>query len=646
MPGRHLLVGLVQTSVIDDPDANLARTLELVRTALDRGARIVCLQELFRVPYFPRQRGIDVEAYLEAIPGSSTQAFAELAREYDAVIVVPIYELGGDGARYNTAVVVGPNGILEPNYRKVHIPHDPNFWEQDYFAPGPRFVVHDTPFCRLAVLICYDQWFPEAARAAALIGAELLLYPTAIGRVAGDGEPFEGDWQQAWETIQRSHAIANSVHLAAVNRVGTEGVLRFWGGSFVADAFGNVLARAGEDEDVLVVEIDLAMNARIREGWGFLANRRPDTYGVLQAGSGLASANPVPAIPAALGYRMPAEWEPHAACWLAWPHDPLTFSDLEGVEQCYTEIILALHRSERIELLVLDEQMERRVRTLLVDAGVDVDCVGFHPFDYADVWMRDYGPTVLLHRDGRRRLLVGWHFDAWGGKYEALAGDTVVPAFVRSVLGLPIVRPGITLEGGSIDVNGEGTVLVTEQCLLNQNRNPHLRRGAIEGYLRAYLGVWNIIWLGNGVVGDDTDGHIDDIARFVDERTVLCAVEENPQDENYPFLKDNLLRLQNARNQDDLPLRVVPLPMPGPVMLDGLRLPASYANFYIGNSTVIVPVFADPNDARALEIIASVFPDREVIGIDCRALVAGLGAIHCISQQEPSTCALRYDARE
>ena len=632
MTERPLLIGLVQLAVGPNLEENLLRTVELVSSALNRGAQVVCLQELFRIPYIPRERGVDPAPYLETVPGPSTDALQVLAEKHGAVIIVPIFEAGDDGRRYNTAVILGPGGMLHPVYRKVHVPHDPNFWEQDYFASGERFVVYDTPFCRLGVLICYDQWFPEAARAASLQGAELILYPTAIGRMA-DGVPEEGDWQDAWETIQRAHAIANSVHVAAVNRVGTEGDLRFWGGSFVADAFGNVLARAGDSEEVLLVEVDLSMNARVREGWGFMANRRPGSYGPLVAGE---SGDPAPVVPAALGYRMPAEWEPHRACWLSWPHDPLTFPDLAAAEACYVEIIRALNGHETVELLVTGETMESRVRALLLYAGVDPNFLSIHQFPYADVWFRDYGPTVLLHRDGRRRMLVGWHFDAWGGKYDALMVDAAVPAHVACLTGLSISRPGITLEGGSIETNGVGTLLTTEECLLNPNRNPDLTRGEVERYLRDFLGVRHIYWLGRGIAGDDTDGHIDDIARFSDEHTILVAVEDDPDDVNYSVLQENLRRLESAVDQDGNPFRLVPLPMPAPVFdADGSRLPASYANFLIGNGVVLVPTFQDPNDARALEIIQGAFPGREVHGIDCRALVAGLGAIHCISQQEP-----------
>jgi len=274
-------IGLIQTAVGDDPDRNLAHTLAMAEQAIAKGARILCLQELYRAPYFPQYEDTDASAYAETIPGASTEAFSALAREHGVVIVVPLYERTESGEHYNTAVVIDADGRLLPAYRKVHVPYDPLFYEKTYFSPGNRYRVYDTRYGRIAVLICYDQWFPEAARAVALMGAEIIFYPTAIGRIAGE-EPPEGDWREAWETVQRGHAIANSVHVAAVNRVGDEGSIRFFGSSFVADAFGNVLARASETNDeVLVVEVDLAENEAVREGWGFFRNRRPETYGAL-----------------------------------------------------------------------------------------------------------------------------------------------------------------------------------------------------------------------------------------------------------------------------------------------------------------------------------------------------------------------------
>ena len=623
-------IGLIQTAVGDDLDRNLAHALALTKQAIAAGARVICLQELYRTPYFPQYEGRGASFYAETIPGASTDAFSALAREHGVVIVVPLYERTADGEFYNTAVVVDADGHLLPPYRKVHIPYDPLFYEKTYFRPGDRYRVYDTRYGRIAVLICYDQWFPEAARAVALQGAEIVFYPTAIGRIAGEEEPPEGDWRDAWETVQRGHAIANSVHVAAVNRVGSEGDIRFFGSSFVADAFGNVLARAGETaEEVLVVEVDLAGNEAVREGWGFFRNRRPETYGAI-------TRRFLPAkTPQALGYRMPAEWEPHDAVWLSWPHDRETFSDLAAVERAYVAIIAALRGSETVDLLVTSDMMRTRIKAMLEEEGADTGHVRFHIAEYADVWFRDYGPTFVVDRRTGGLAMVNWTFNAWGEKYRELMGDTRIPLIMNREMNLPLFTPGIVMEGGSIDPNGRGTVLTTEACLLNPNRNPHLSREEIEAYLEAYLDAGHVIWLKQGIAGDDTDGHIDDVARFVGPTTVLCALEENEDDENYAVLQENYAILQASTDQDGNPLTVIPLPMPGAV--DGEdRLPASYANFYIGNTVVLVPVFGHPNDETALARIRQAFPDREVVGIDCTAMVAGFGAIHCISQQQPS----------
>ncbi|HUK93020.1 MAG TPA: agmatine deiminase family protein, partial [Methanomicrobiales archaeon] len=498
------------------------------------------------------------------------------------------------------------------------------------------FRVYDTDPARFAVLICYDQWFPEAARAATLRGAEIIFYPTAIGWIGGDLTHDEGDWHGAWETVQRGHAIANGVHVAAVNRAGQEGDLLFWGGSFVADAFGGITARAGDGEEVLLVDVDLSMNRRVREGWGFLRNRRPDTYGILThpvvreypPASGLQNT------PKKQGFSMPAEWEPHESVWLAWPQEGETFGDIPAVEETYLGIIAALTPGERVNLLVRDRTMELRVKGLLTGAGIDPGRVNLTSFDYADVWFRDYGPAFVVNREAGTLGMVSWEFNAWGNRYPGLARDNRIPSCLGSRLGLPVFQPGIVLEGGAIDVNGRGAVLTTEQCLLNPNRNPGLPKEGVEPYLREFLGVSTVIWLKGGIAGDDTDGHIDDVARFVNPSTVVYAVEEDQRDENHRILRENERVLAGARDQDGNPLEIIPVPMPGR-LVEGMRLPASYLNFFIGNKAVLVPTFADPNDENALGIFREVFPGKEVVGIDCRALVEGMGAIHCVTQQQP-----------
>ena len=330
---------------------------------------------------------------------------------------------------------------------------------------------------------------------------------------------------------------------------------------------------------------------------------------------------------------MPAEWEEHEAIWLAWPHDPDTFPEMEKAEEVYVNIISAIHESEDVNLVVKDEEMKKRVLAKLKDRKVNEKKIHLYLFEYADVWFRDYGPIFL--KKGNRLAMTHWTFNAWGGKYEPLMKDTRMPSFIRKKIDLPYFRIPMVLEGGSIDINGKGTLLTTRQCLLNRNRNPELTKEEIETRLKENLGVTNIIWLNEGVEGDDTDGHVDDIARFVNPSTIVCAYEEDHKDGNHSLLKENYQSLRRAKDQDGNKFNVIKLPMPGMVEWEGKRLPASYANFYIGNKVVLAPVFSHKNDRKALEILQDAFPERKVIGIECTNLVVGLGTIHCISQQQP-----------
>ncbi len=637
MKGQRVRIGLIQTSVSPDLEKNLDKALEYTESAIRRGAQILCLPELFRTPYFPQEFRCDFSAFAETIPGPTTDAFADLALKHRVTIIVPLYEYAPPQEYYNSAVVIRSDGSLSSRYRKVHIPFDPLFYEKNYFRPGDAYRIVDAGGVRIAVLICYDQWFPEAARAATLHGADILFFPTAIGWVRDREEPEEGNWHEAWETIQRSHAIANSVHVAAVNRVGTEGDLRFWGGSFLCDAFGNVQQRAGAGEEILLVDIDLGMNQEVREGWRFLQNRRPDTYGSLVEDDHFTAVSVAarPGTPCKLGYTMPAEWEAHEGVWLAWPHNRDTFPHLKEVEAAYVQMIHALRRSETVHLLVPDSRTEERVRSVLGREDPDRGSIEIIKTPYADVWFRDYGPTFVVDRTHARAALVGWKFNAWGEKYTDLMQDDRIPARLADRLGMLLFEPGIVLEGGSIEVNGNGMVMTTEQCLLHPNRNPSVSRGELEQYLREYLGVTTVLWLGEGIAGDDTDGHIDDIARFANASTVLCALEEDPAEENYRPLQENLARLRRARTLEGKPLNIVTVPMPHRVEYGGDRLPASYLNFYIGNKVVLVPQFDDSRDGLARRILATAFPDRTVLGIDSRFLVEGMGTLHCITQQQP-----------
>jgi agmatine deiminase len=343
--------------------------------------------------------------------------------------------------------------------------------------------------------------------------------------------------------------------------------------------------------------------------------------------------------PAALGYRMPAEWEPHTATWLAWPHNRDTWpNQLEEVQAIYVQMITALQGQETVNLLVNDTRMASQVSQLLSAHGLHTDTITLYHCPTADAWLRDSGPIFLTPATGTAQslALVDWRFNAWGNKYPEMLADDDLPRQIADLLGLPSFRPGMVLEGGSIDVNGRGSCLVTEQCLLHPNRNPQMERVDLEHALYDYLGVCRVIWLGQGIVGDDTDGHVDDMARFVNPTTVVCAVTEDPQDANYAVLQDNYRRLQTTTDQDGRPLQVIPLPLPGLVGTSEEPLPASYANFYIANGAVLVPMYDHPQDQIALAVLQDVFADRRVIGIPCEPLVWGLGAIHCITQQQPA----------
>lgn len=340
-----------------------------------------------------------------------------------------------------------------------------------------------------------------------------------------------------------------------------------------------------------------------------------------------------------LGYRMPAEWEPHAATWLTWPRpNGISFPDrYDAVPPVLAKLVAELVQGEEVHINVWDESLEELAQAALKASSVSTERVFFHRFQAYEPWCRDHGPIFLVrdHQGNRERVVVDWDYNAWGDKYPPYDLDDAIPQRVAEFRGLPVHRPGMILEGGSIDVNGRGSLLTTEACLLNKNRNPTLTQLQIQLRLKEFLGVSTIFWLGEGIVGDDTDGHIDDIARFLNPTTIAMAVEEDIDDANFPVLQDNLRRVRTLRDERNRLFRVVKLPMPGVVSYHGQRLPASYLNFYIANSSVIVPTFRHANDKIALESLQKEFPDKRVVGIDSMDLIWGLGSFHCLTQQEP-----------
>jgi len=341
--------------------------------------------------------------------------------------------------------------------------------------------------------------------------------------------------------------------------------------------------------------------------------------------------------PASLGYRMPAEWEPHAATWLSWPRrEGISFPGaFDRVLPTLRRMVEALLASEPVCINVCNGAHEAEALDVL--AGLPRDRLTFYQIPTNEPWCRDHGPTFLTRDPAAagRVAIVDWDYNAWGGKYPPCDLDEVVPTRIGEILNVPVFYPRMILEGGSIDVNGTGALLTTESCLLNPNRNPALGRAEIEQRFRDYLGVTEILWLGDGIEGDDTDGHVDDLARFVSERTVVTVVEEDRADANYEPLQENLARLR-AMKVGGLPLEVVTLPMPAKIVREEQRLPASYANFYIANESILLPTFADPNDAVAETTLQKLFPTRQVVPIDCTELIWGLGAFHCLTQQQPA----------
>lgn len=341
--------------------------------------------------------------------------------------------------------------------------------------------------------------------------------------------------------------------------------------------------------------------------------------------------------PAAEGYRMPAEWARHQATWLSFPRpEGISFPDrYEVIPPIWAEMTRLLRDHEEVHINYFNDDHRVIIEKSLQEKGVQVGGgVYLHPFPAYEPWCRDHGPIVI--KKGDERAIVDWGYNAWGGKYPPYDLDDQVPTRVAEYLKLPLFKNPVVMEGGSLDVNGEGTLLTTESCLLNPNRNPHLTKDEIEQQLRDYLGVTNILWLGDGIEGDDTDGHVDDLTRFVDPETVVTILEEDPQDSNYEKLIENRKRLLSMKTENGASLKVIDLPTPGVIEYEGQRLPASYANFYIANGIVLLPIFNHRNDQKAIDILQKCFPTRKVVGIPSLDLIWGLGAYHCITQQIPA----------
>jgi len=342
--------------------------------------------------------------------------------------------------------------------------------------------------------------------------------------------------------------------------------------------------------------------------------------------------------PQQLGYSFPAEFAPHEATWLSWPHKEASWpGKIHTIFPYYAQFVKELALSEKVRINVADEAMKNFALKNLQNVNVDLNNVEFFFHPTNDAWCRDHGPAFLINPNAeQKKVVVDWGYNAWGNKYPPYDLDDVIPTLIAKQFNLPVYYPGIVMEGGSVDFNGKGTVITSTACLLNENRNPHLNQQQIENYLQNYYGVDQVLWVSEGIVGDDTDGHIDDTVRFINEDTVLTVTEENKNDENYELLQTNLAELKKMRLLNGKQLNIVELPMPDEIVYEGQRLPPSYANFYIANKSVIVPTYRCDKDEKALQIIADCFPGRKIVGIDSTEIIWGLGSFHCLSQQEPA----------
>lgn len=341
--------------------------------------------------------------------------------------------------------------------------------------------------------------------------------------------------------------------------------------------------------------------------------------------------------PKELKLHFPAEFAAQEAMWLSWPHKEASWpGKIDAIFPVYAKFIGLVAEGQKVRINVADESMKAFAEKHLLAANGNFNNVEFYFFPTNDAWCRDHGPAFLVNYEQKKKAVVDWGYNAWGNKYPPYDLDDVIPTKIAKHFNLDVFHPGIVMEGGSVEFNGKGTLLTTTACLLNKNRNPHLNQKQIEDYLINYYGVEHILWLGEGIVGDDTDGHIDDITRFVNEDTVVTVVEENKNDENYELLQENLHELTKMRLENGKQLNIVELPMPNPVIYEDQRLPASYANFYIANKCVVVPTFRDEkNDTKALDILQGCFKTRKVVGLDSTDIIWGLGSFHCLSQQEP-----------
>ena len=657
----------MQLSCSTKEEDNVDLAVNLVREAASAGAQVILLPELFAGHYFPQEQDathFDLARPADPRENEFLAVFQNLSAELDVCLPISFFEKCNQA--YFNSVAVFDGGDLLGIYRKTHIPDGPGYTEKFYFSPGDTgFKVFNTRFCKLSVLICWDQWFPEAARCCCLQGAELILYPTAIGSEPRDPTCFS---RPHWQRTQQGHAAANLTPIIVANRIGTEKEIHFYGGSFIADATGEIVQQFSEEQQtgVLLHTFDLDAVAKQRRGWGVFRDRRPEHYGAIASLTGLTgtggSAPETRSKEASSVPTMPAEWAEHAACWMAWPHKKSIWrKGAVPAQRQVAAVALAIAEHEPVRMLVIKEELPAALQALPPGCGVELI-----PAAYDDIWLRDSGPSFVVSRG--ELGAVEWAFNGWGSGEEFGIDLKVENAVSGTVARLAGVTPGLrhscaaVLEGGSFHIDGLGTVVTTEECVLNANRAnkacPVRSRSALEAILRKYLGARKVIFLPRGVVGDeDTNGHVDNLCTFVKPGHVVLTWPEDETTAQYAVSREASEILTAAGlvvhrlvhpaptmyySQDDVD-GLVP-PSAGLEGLEGLPLrkvgtplAASYINYYLcsGGRAVVMPRFGLPTDQVAADQLQALFPHARIVQVDAREILLGGGNIHCITQQQP-----------
>lgn len=662
---RVVTVSACQFSCTADITQNMLTAEAIVRLAASNGANIVLLQELFLSLYFCQFE--DESNYKLAIKNDSSSGvlkhFKALSKELQICLPISFFEVHNNNY-YNTTVVYD-SGVDLGYYRKSHIPTGPGYEEKFYFTPGDTgFRVFETKYCKIGIGICWDQWYVEVARILSLQGAELLLYPTAIG-----SEPHDSmvNSRVHWMNVMRGHSAANIIPVVCSNRIGTENGITFYGNSFITDHTGEIIKKFDVEQQcgVLTHTFNLDDIKQKRVSWGVFRDRRIDLYQPILTHDGRSSgSNNVNNIvtnthelgdisvrlttPVRDNFVMPAEYDPHEACWMAFPYKKSVWShQAKPAQEAIIEIAKSISRYERVMLLVLPSFYE--LARKMIPVTCDIKLI---PAEYDDIWLRDTGPTFVVNHEKNSVRGINWKFQGWGlgEKYIDIQVEDKVSYFINSTAHAESYICGLVLEGGSFHTDGEGTLLTTEECVLNSNRDENRTKESLTKMFQDYLGVEKVIYLPFGVIHDnDTNGHVDNMCTFVRPGEVILAFPDDVTHPQYARSQQAYEILSNVLDAKNRKLKVHILPHP-PLMHttaddlveleDDLRsvgepLAGSYINYYLANNAVILPQFGVNTDEKAVEVMKTVFPAHDIVPVNSKAILLGGGNIHCCTQQQP-----------